>query len=190
MLVRRFPRRLAIRARSGGQSTRQSPGLHACQGDSVAAVEQFVPTIDRQRVPHDRLAETLADITRRYLELVSHMASVPVTTDRVQALVEQAEVARKTWEFERDGRLLEQTSAQSLRDPRRARARAAEMVNQAASVKALRAGLALVRLDRALAAQWRVEAFDLKSDAPDSTASWWLFDPADAHVWRGDSASA
>lgn len=161
---------------------------------TVSAVQQFLLTIDRKQVPQGQLREALADITRRYLELESRLESIPVTSDKIKALIEQAEAARKLGQFDRAEGLLEQASVQSLRELREAKTRATESAAQAALIKSSQASLILIQLNRSnrfeRAAQWLSEAFDLKADVPDSAALWWLFQAGDAHVSRGNLSSA
>ena len=161
---------------------------------TVSAVQQFVLTIDRKHVPQAQLAEALADITRRYLELESRLASIQVTSDQIKALVARAEAARRSGQFDEAEGLLDDASEQSLREFRAAKAKATEMESQAAQIKSAQASLALMQLNRAnrfeRAAQWLEEAFELKAASPDSTALWWLFEASDAHVKRGHLASA
>lgn len=161
---------------------------------TVGAVQQFLLTIDRKHVPQADLAQALADITRRYLELESRLASISVTSIQIKTLIEQAEAARKSGQFEKAEGLLEQASMQSLREMQEAMAKATEMRDQSARIKASQASLALIQLNRpdrfVRAAQWLEQAFDLKVAAPDSAALWWLFEAAEAHVLRGHLASA
>ena len=140
------------------------------------SVRQFVETLTRRQVPPGEWQQELGEITRRYLELETRLAAIPVTSEQIKALVARAEAARLAGRFDEADRLLGEAVQLARADARRLKDQARAASRQVASVLASQASLALTRLDRNKGVRLLVEAFEERADDIDLETVAWLIE--------------
>lgn len=149
------------------------------------AVQQFLSILVQRQVPQGQWPQVLGGIARRYLELEGRMGTIPATTDKVKAVIRQADAARVAGRFDDAEALLAQCTEIALEEARNSKARALAASRQAAAVLASQASLALVRQDRDKAARLLIQAADQRADDPAPETFNWLIDAGEARVAAG-----
>ena len=155
---------------------------------TLGTVQMFLMIIKGQLVPRNKFEETLKEVAVRYLDLENQIKNIPITSEKIKFLVNEAEIQRKNGQFEQVDLLLKQAAEQSLYELKKARANTKQWEDQLAQIKSTQAS-SMLQLNRSnrfneleLAAKLYEEAYYLKKENPTVTSIWWLISASDAYT--------
>jgi len=154
---------------------------------TITVVDGFLATVKGKRVPQSDWPRVLNELANRYLELGARIATTPVTSAQIKALVSRADEARKAGDLIRADVLLEEATTQAIADAALLKEEARASNRQAASLLASRASLAFTRLEREKGADLLQRAFEQRADDVSSETFWWLIEASDAWEALGNT---
>ena len=152
---------------------------------SLGVAQTFLAAIKGKDVPQADWPVVFGELIGRYQQLGLSIDAIPVTSERIKALVDQADAARKLGEFDQADAALAQAAEIATQDAERIAQQAQVSTRQAASLNVLRARLAFTRLERRQGAALLEKAFALRKSDVSSETVWWLYDAGDEWLIEG-----
>jgi tetratricopeptide (TPR) repeat protein len=160
------------------------------RGISLGAASTFLTAVKGKEIPEANWPQVFGTLIADYLALGSRIGTTPVTSEKIDRLVREADQARRNGNFPEADQRLQQAEVQAVADAKAKRRQATELTRQVASLISSRANLARLSLDFVGAAQQFERAFDERVSDLSEDSHRWLMDASGAWSDAGSFAEA